>query len=358
MADTEKVKAASAHLFNEVPPQPPKKPGQLPIEKIKQFFEEGYMVIEDFFTKEELDPCVEAINALVDDLAEDLYKNGKIKNKYKEYGFKQRLTKLNKEFPGANIVLIKKYGVLPQPLKDLWTNERLLNVVEQLIGPEIGGHPVWNIRVKCPQNEATVVPWHQDSAYLDTDSYNVLQPTAWIPFLDANANNGCMQLARYGHKSGKIATHTCCDGQTWYVTLSEEEMEKTLGVDLKKDIITVPVPYGGLLMFSNVLPHQSLPNISDEIRWSIDLRWQRPDHPYGFYGVKDGILMRTSADPDYKIDWTKFDGVNRNKAHIIEEHDDYDTTVTGPWMDRWNLVNTNRHTAAYKKDDADSWSRV
>ena len=34
-----------------------------------------------------------------------------------------------------------------QEIADLWTNERLLNVVEQFIGPEIAGHPVWNIRI-------------------------------------------------------------------------------------------------------------------------------------------------------------------------------------------------------------------
>lgn len=45
--------------------------------------------------------------------------------------------------------------------KELWTSERLLNVVEQLIGPDIAGHPVWNLRTKTPQNEATTVPWHQ-----------------------------------------------------------------------------------------------------------------------------------------------------------------------------------------------------
>lgn len=48
-----------------------------------------------------------------------------------------------------------------QSFADLWSNERLLNLVEQLIGPEIMGHPVWNLRTKTPQNEATTVPWHQ-----------------------------------------------------------------------------------------------------------------------------------------------------------------------------------------------------
>lgn len=37
--------------------------------------------------------------------------------------------------------------------QDLWTNERLLNVIEQFIGPEIAGHPVWNLRTKVRSNQ-------------------------------------------------------------------------------------------------------------------------------------------------------------------------------------------------------------
>ena len=48
-----------------------------------------------------------------------------------------------------------------QAFKDIWTNERLLNLVEQIIGPDIAGNPVWNLRTKVPQNEITTVPWHQ-----------------------------------------------------------------------------------------------------------------------------------------------------------------------------------------------------
>jgi len=56
---------------------------------------------------------------------------------------------------------LRRVFVNLQAFKALWTNERLLNIVEQLIGPNIAGHPVWNLRTKTPQNEATTVPWHQ-----------------------------------------------------------------------------------------------------------------------------------------------------------------------------------------------------
>lgn len=45
--------------------------------------------------------------------------------------------------------------------RDLWGNEKLLNLIEQVLGPDIAGMPNWNFRDKTPHNEATTVPWHQ-----------------------------------------------------------------------------------------------------------------------------------------------------------------------------------------------------
>lgn len=352
-------------VFNlqAMPPQPPeKKPGQLPENLIRQFFEEGYVIVDKFFELPELDACREAINQQVDNLANLLHRGGKIKNLYKEYGFFERLTKIEAEFPGANIILHKQ-GSLPQAFRDVWANPRLLNVVEQLIGPDILGHPVWNLRTKTPNNQASTVPWHQDSGYLDNRSYEVLQVTAWIPLLDANRDNGCMEVAAKGHLSGKVATHTCCWGDTWYIMLAEEEMEKTLGVDLKKDVVLCPVPYGGMLLINNMIPHRSLNNASNVIRWSLDLRWQRPDKPVGFYDLKGGVLMRTKEQPDLQIDWESFDSVERHvaaRANVEDtrpEEDEFDTTIQGPWMKKWEMVHRNRHTARLTDEPGATWHK-
>ncbi|XP_041352957.1 1-deoxypentalenic acid 11-beta-hydroxylase-like [Gigantopelta aegis] len=300
-------------VFTVMPPQPKeKKPGQLPEESIKQYFDKGYVIVEDFFSKDDLDACRESVREQVDRLAQKLFNAGKIKNLYMDQGFFQRLIKIEEDFPGANI-LLHKSGEFPPAFQKLWSNPRLLNVIEQLIGPDIMGHPVWNLRTKTPNNEATIVPWHQDSGYLDTRSYGVLQVGAWIPLLDATEENGCMQIAAGGHKKGQVAQHKCCYGGTWYVMLEEEEMAKTLGVNLEKDLTVCPVPYGGMLLFNNMLPHKSLPNKSKDIRWSLDLRWQTPDKNVGFYDLKPGLLMQSSKDPDFKIDWDSFNKIDRHK---------------------------------------------
>ena len=47
---------------------------------------------------------------------------------------------LEQQFKGT-AVLLHKMGYLPPGFRQLWGNERLLNVVEQFIGPDIAGGP-------------------------------------------------------------------------------------------------------------------------------------------------------------------------------------------------------------------------
>ncbi len=73
------------------------------------------MVIDKYFELSELEPCRESIKLLVDDLAHRLYNAGKIQDLHSDEGLFQRLTSLEAEFPGANI-LLHKLGELPQVL--------------------------------------------------------------------------------------------------------------------------------------------------------------------------------------------------------------------------------------------------
>lgn len=345
VASTQQVPAPE--VYTVIPQQPKqKKPGQLSSDQVEQFFEEGYVVVPSFLTGEEIASSIRGIEERVDKFAEKLYSAGKITDKCEKAGFYERLILLEKQFKGAAVLLVKQ-GDMPQAFCKLWSNERLLNVIEQFIGPNIAGHPVWNLRTKVPHKEELTVPWHQDNAYLEESALYTMQPTAWIPFIDTNAENGCMQVVRRGHRLGMTCTHTCCAGSTWYVDLDEKEMEKTLGVDMKKDVVTCDVPMGGILFLNNCTPHRSLENYSDKIRWSLDLRWQEPRKPNGFYGFKDCILMRTAENPDLEIDWEQFTGVDRTKLQeqsMGYEESEFDTTVHGPWMYRWQITNHNKHT--------------
>ena len=158
-----------------------------------------------------------------------------------------------------------------------------------------------------------------------------------------------------GHRRGITAKHVCCAGGTWYVEVDEDEMEKSLGVNVKQNTVTCAVPFGAVLFLNNCIPHRSLENYSDSIRWSIDLRWQNPNLPNGFYGLKDTIVMRKADQPNYEIDWAGFAEVDRNALQEAgvghTKVNEFDTTLHGPWMRRWEIVHHNQHTKAFIDSD-------
>lgn len=53
--------------------------------------------------------------------------------------------------------------------------------------------------------------------------------------------------------------------------------------------------------------------MSNQVRWSIDLRWQKPTLPFGFYGMKEGVIFRKADDPNYEVDWDTFEGIDRHE---------------------------------------------
>ncbi|MHB8860841.1 MAG: phytanoyl-CoA dioxygenase family protein [Pirellulaceae bacterium] len=298
-----------------------------------QFREDGFLIVPEFFSPGQLQPVIEWINQVVDDLAERLYTAGKIRDKHAGEGFYTRLTKLEAEFPGA-AVLIHIHGVLGQPLADLWGSRELLDVIEQILGPEIAGHPVWNLRSKTPLNPLATVPWHQDTAYMAPGAEHTLQPTAWIPLIDANSVNGTLQVLRGGHRSGQVFRHrpegTRGPQKSWYLRIADEDMPAG-------EIVTCEMPMGSLLLINQLIPHRSTENYSDKIRWSVDLRWQRPSECSGFEEIKECILMRTARDPHHQIDWTAWARRNRIADAMDQKAvDPFDTTVTGPWLHRWS----------------------
>jgi len=350
----------------------PWSPGPLTPQQLEQYFTEGWVIVDGILPNQLMQDAVRSVEQLVDDVAQMLYSKGKISDMCIDAGFEHRLIRLEEQFKHTSVLLHKR-GVLPHAIQQVWGHPKLMAIATQILGSEsdIMGHPVWNLRCKTPDNlslgQATV-PWHQDNAYLDEECWDKLQVTAWVPLVDTSLHNGCMQVIRGAHRSGITANHACCVGGTWYTEVTPEELEATLGCDLGKDIVTCEVPLGSVLLLNNLIPHRSLENQSDGVRWSLDLRWQRGGEPNGFMRVKDSVLMKPAGDFaawNGKVDWGDWAVVERtalqeralsnSELDFVKEagqaEDRYDedpqldTTIAGPWMTNWSLIHHNRHTA-------------
>ncbi|MBB6729458.1 phytanoyl-CoA dioxygenase family protein [Cohnella zeiphila] len=263
--------------------------GSLTKDQIAFYEEEGYIVLPDLLTEDDLAPAREAMTTKVSMIAEELLRDGLIGDALENRPFKYRLAELFRELTPDHFL---KYGRswrdrIPGYFQ-LMSHPKILDAVESLIGGEIFSNPVYNVRPKIPRVAAGAVPWHQDKSYWpDANSNPVI--TVWIPLVDANEVNGCLHIKPRTHKKQLLKWHIEKETGTGYTALSESQLGKTRTVAL-------PVPAGSAILFNDRCLHMSTPNLSDEVRWSVDLRYQPTDQdPMPQHGI--GFLARSRLYP-------------------------------------------------------------
>ena len=175
-------------------------------EQVRQFLDDGFLVVKDVFSRQEMQPALDEFERIVDEVAEQLFEAGEIEDKHAGEDVYTRLISLENECRGGGPL----FGQCETPrpaLAKIWASDKLLDMVEQFIGPDISGHPVCVLRAKTPDAALVSVDWHQDSAYAVEEAAKTLQPTAWIPFLDATIENGTLEVIRGSHKPRRIFAH-------------------------------------------------------------------------------------------------------------------------------------------------------
>ena len=181
----------------------------------------------------------------------------------------------------------------------LITNSGILDVVEQLIGPEITSNPIQHVRIKPPGSalpksetraHVTATDWHQDMGVTLEDADRTTMVTVWLAITDATVENGCLQVAP-GSRTD-LLPH-CSRNQ---VSIADPFLTELEG-------IPVPVKAGGAVIFGPFTPHGSLPNVSNGFRWSFDLRYNVTGHPTGRSQFPEFVARSRSIPGTELRDW-------------------------------------------------------
>ncbi len=218
--------------------------------------EDGYVVIEDALDDADLDPLINVHELIVDEIAQDLHKQGRIISLHTEESFATRLARLAQEC--EQIDGVPDIGnTRRRAAFDFLRNQHLVDVIEPFIGPEISCNPVSHVRPKMP---GTDVVFHQDAIFTTQEAKDILQVTVWIPLVAATPENGCLQIQPRVHR--------------------ERTVYWNFGQDLPDaQRITVPMGKGDVMIMHKLTPHGSGPNRTDVVRWSMDLRYQKTGEP-------------------------------------------------------------------------------
>ena len=161
---------------------------------------------------------------------------------------------------------------------DIITHERGL-LVECLIGPEIYSNPVQHIRIKPPEHPLSVGatdvlaranPWYQDNGVVDPAAAGTDMLTVWIALSGAPVERGCLQVIPHSHQR-TLRTH--CPGKPGRPFAIPDAL-----LELNR-ATPMPTRAGDVILMHKHTIHGSLPNGGDEIRWSLDLRYNPTGQP-------------------------------------------------------------------------------
>lgn len=277
-------------------------------EQVAQFKEQGYLVVEQLFDPvNDLDPIIEEYKGVLNRLAEDLVEKGEITSLYEDLPFGERLIRIYQEsgkvhaqyfdfsLPQGNVKHDTPMWVGKAVFNAL-TNPRLLDAVESIVGPEIYSNPVQHVRIKPPEHltprddkgvvQLGATPWHQDNGVVLPEADETDMLTVWFPLLDAPVEAGPLQVIPYSHTDG-LRTH--CPGGPGGLAIPQSllEMEQAIPIPLKR---------GDALFLHRRTCHASLSNVSDNIRWSFDLRYNPIGQATG-RGAFPGFVARSRSNP-------------------------------------------------------------
>ena len=289
---------------------------------LDEYLDQGYVVVRDLLDPvEDLQPVLDEYAEVLDALMDRLFEEGRVSSAFSELSFGDRVSKLISEtgtayyghFSPKSSVKGMKAGEavhLGPAVFQLFRNPKVMDVAELILGPEISCNPLNNVRIKPPERllprelTETYSPnigktnWHQDLYNFNEDSEDTQFLTIWIPITRASIDHGCMVLVPGSHR-GDLNIH--CPSRDPEIKGIPLELVGTHQVPL-------PMEPGDVLFMHKLTEHTALSNVSDEVRFSFDLRYAPTGEPMGLRGlpswvVRSGAHSETEmTDPD---DWVK-----------------------------------------------------
>jgi len=272
--------------------------------QIRNFQTHGYLVVDNVLEPDTLSAVQKEYSALLDGLLVDWG----LADELAGMSFQDKLTTayekgldwfqpMDISLPGDRITEDTPMHFGPAVF-DMLTSPRILDMVEDLIGSEITSNPIQHVRIKPPARTLDAgeirahvggTDWHQDRAVALEEADQTDMVTVWLAITDATVENGCLQVIPSKHD---LLPH-CPQRQT---AIADGFIDKSRAKPL-------PVKAGGAVLFHPMTPHGSLDNVSDGIRWSFDLRFNKTGQPTGRSHFPEFVARSRTAPETELRDW-------------------------------------------------------
>ena len=226
---------------------------------VAQFHEQGYLIVENAFTAQEVQVALDGLFHLLSGEVEEF--NGVQYERASEGVAVEDLPIEEKQDYVRKFMSFVDYD---ERLDNFAHHPLLLALVERLIGEA----PVLfqSMALLKPPKLGRDKPWHQDHAYfqLELDAKVV---GCWIALDEATVENGCMVISPGSHLKGPVVHFRRRDWQ-----ICDTDVDTTGSV-------AVPLKPGGLLIFQSLLHHGTPPNTTGSRRRALQFHYRPQSAP-------------------------------------------------------------------------------
>ncbi|WP_354097935.1 phytanoyl-CoA dioxygenase family protein [Bradyrhizobium sp. S3.2.12] len=187
-------------------------------------------------------------------------------------------------------------------LNDLMRNSRILDAVEDVLGPDILAWATGHFDKK--PHDPSFVTWHQDATYWGLSEPTVV--TAWVALTRSSRENGCMRVIPGSHHQGQLP-HRDTDNRN---NLLSRGQDVEVNVD-EAQAVDLELRPGQISLHHTMLIHGSKPNFSDTRRLGITVRY---------------VAAHVSQTSGFRDSATLVRGTDKHRSFIAEPrpHRDFD----------------------------------
>jgi len=169
---------------------------------------------------------------------------------------------------------------------DIATHPDLLDIAQQLIGPDVilwGSTVFYKRAQKGPET-----PWHRDGAYWPIAP--LATTSIWIAATPSTVDNGCLSIIPGSHRSREIGTHIKVDRDDvmFRATLADDELDKSRSVNIELEP-------GQMVVFDVYTVHGAGPNQGTLPRAGYSLRFMPATSRFNHDGGDASHLEDTPA---------------------------------------------------------------
>ncbi len=147
-------------------------------------------------------------------------------------------------------------------LRDLFLCDRLVDVAEQIVGPDVALFTSYVVS-KRP-GDGLAVEWHQDAAFFPIAPMDTF--TLWLAVDDSDVENGCLRVVCGSHREQAVLLHKVDlnSGTTLPMSLEDLDLSQARDVELRAGEYSVHDPF---------IFHGSNPNRSSRRRCGLTLKY-------------------------------------------------------------------------------------